>query len=224
MKKEIYEEIYEYACPSKRMTREKLNAKKTDKKTRMGDIVESIMLVLIILIFSVPLLIYNTLFFIISSSLYILILLVNCIDKDPYSKLFLNCGASLLYLGTNWSYITFCIVKKDFQYSCIKELIIITISLIISYEIMVCINIALKKYTAKLKNKTTSTSSTYTTTATIGGGFIGGMIAKIISPHLSGSLKIWILIITSAILIAVSIFFFQKYLLYKILKNRKPSA
>lgn len=207
----IRDEIYEYACPQKRATQ------KTSKKEH-SDIVGYISIFIVVFMFSLPMAIAKTLVWCAIFGIYVIVLVFNRFDKDPYSNFLLFIGLTLAYFGTVLSYLIVDGSYKRFQYLSIVPLITLTIICIICYDIFVLINMVLKRYTAKNYNKK-SYPALYTSLGTFMGGMFGCFVAQELSPQIENSLwSVWIGLLTCALSFAIAFSFFQKYVLYKLLK------
>ena len=133
-------DFYEYACPSNRMTREQYEANKS--KTKKGDLIGNGAIFFVLLLFSLPMALSETLAWCIVSACYVTLLIVNkAKDNDPYSSFFLFFGASTAYLGIVLSYLIIDGAYKRYGYSCWRLLILLSVVLILCYECSVFFNI-----------------------------------------------------------------------------------
>ena len=214
-------EIYEYSCPSKRITTKKLETDKTT--TPKDDLVGYISIFFILFVFSLPMLLTRIWFWSIVFVTYIILLFFSRVDKDPYSKTMLFFGSTTLYLCVVLSYLVITESFKRFQVSSLPSLLILSAFCVVFYEIIVLINIVFKRYTARAKNEKIS-PAIYTTVGVSCGGIIGALVSRQISPHLEKSLwSVWLGLITCSLLFSVSFLFFQKYILYKVIRKKKDS-
>ena len=208
-------EFYEYVCPSKRITKNQVESSKGTSKKE--DLIGYIATAFVLLVFSLPMAISRVWLWSIVLVLYIVFLLVCKMDKDPYSKTMLFFGSTTLYLYVVISYLIITESYKRFQISSIILLLILMIFCVIFYEILVFVNICLKRYTARMRNKKNH-PMIYTTIGTFCGSIIGSLIARRISPHLEHSRwSVWLVLIACSLLFTISLSLFQKYILYKIL-------
>ena len=209
-------EFYEYVCPSKRMTREKLEATKNANKRE--DLIGYGAFFFILLLVSIPMAITQVLTWSIVVIIYMTTLLISKLDKDPYASTMLFFGSSSLYWYIVLSYLFVTEAYKRFQLSVFSPLLIFSVVGFVSYEMLVFINILFKRYTARLTNKKTH-STTYTTIWIFLGCSIGTLIARYVSSNLDKSIRpaVCITLVGSSFLFAVSVALIQRYLLYKIL-------
>lgn len=208
-------EFYEYICPSKRITQKAIQTNTNTSKKE--DLMGYIATFFILLVFSLPMAISQVWLWSMVIVGYIILLLICKLDKDPYSKTILFFGSTTLYLCVVLSYLIITESYKKFQISSFFTLFILTIFCVAFYEILILANILLKRYTARMTNKK-SYPTIYTSIGTFCGGIIGYLIARRISPYLEKSLwSIWLILIACSLLFTISLSFFQKYILYKIL-------
>lgn len=208
-------EFYEYACPLKRITRKQIETNTSNSKK--ADLIGYSATFFILLIFSLPLAISRVCLWSMILVVYIASLLICKADKDPYSKTILFFGSTMLYLYVVLSYLIITEAYKRFQISSLPYLFILTVFCVVFYEILVLANILLKRYTARIiKGK--NYPSIYTTIGTFCGSVIGSLVARRISPHLANSLwSVWLVLMACSLLFTISLSFFQKYILYKVL-------
>lgn len=211
-------EFYEYVCPSKRMTREKAEVNKTISKKE--DLIIHITLFALLLVFSLPMAMRMFWLWSIISAVYIVLFIISKIDKDPYSNTLCFLGSATLYLSIALSYLIVTESYKRFQISSLPPLLILTGICVASYEATVFIKILLKQYTARATKRKT-TASLYTGIGVSGGVIIGFQIARLMSPYLIKSLwSVWLVLIGCALLFTVSVFCFQRIILYKALYKK----
>jgi len=215
------DELYEYACPQKRMTAERLQAEKGNRKPQTIDRIGYVSALFVLGVFSLPMALDNTLLWGMVLTVYLAVMIVNKVmDKDPYSGFLLSFGATSAYLGVVVSYLIIDGAYDRFEYSCLGLLVAMTAVLVACYECTVLLNMYLKRYTARLRNNKNH-SAVLTAIGTVAGGVLGRILAKVISPWISGSLwSVWLVVLGCALLYMLAFSFFQKYLLYRILKNR----
>lgn len=209
-------EFYEYIFPSNRVKKEG-NETTKDKTTKKDDLIGYCATFFVLLVFSLPMAISQTFIWSLTLLGYIVLLIMSKFDRDPYSKTLVFFGGTALYLCVVLSYLIITESFKRFQTSFIPSLLILAIICTITYEIILFINILLKRYSAKLKHKNKH-PAIYTAVGTFCGGIIGSVIARKISPHLANShLSVWLVLIACSLLFSISISFLQKYVLYKVL-------
>ena len=210
-------EFFEYVCPSKRIAKNQVASNK--KKSKKDDIIGYTATFFILFVFSLPMAISQTVLWSIVLISYFTFLFLCKIDKDPYSKTMLFFGSTTLYLGVVLSYLIITQSYKRFHISSLLTLLILTIFAVVFYEVLVCVNIILKRYTARLTKK--SHPTIYTTISTFCGAVLGSLIARYISPHLKESVwSVWLVLIACSLLFTASFSFFQKYILYKVLYKK----
>ena len=215
-------ELYEYACPQKRMTAERFEAEKKKQNTQTNDRIGYISIFCGLGVFSLPMALDNTLLWVTILAVYLTILIVNMIkDKDPYPRFLLSYGATLVYLGIIISYLIIDGAYDRFGYSCWGSLIGMTVILVVCYECSVLLNMLLKQYTARAHSKK-SHPAMHTAIGTAVGCMIGSFLAKVISPQITTSLwSVWLVVLGCGVLYMLAFSFLQKYLLYKILKKHQ---
>ncbi len=210
-------EFFEYVCPSKRITKNQVDSNKN--KIKKDDIIGYFATFFILFVFSLPMAISKIGLWSIVLILYFILLVVCKVDKDPYSKTMLFFGSTTLYLGIVLSYLIITESYKRFHVSSLLTLLVLTIFTVIFYEILVCVNVILKRYTARLTQK--SHPTIYTTIGTLGGTIIGSLIARYVSPYLKESIwSVWLVLIACSLLFTVSLSFLQKCILYKVLYKK----
>lgn len=208
-------EIFEYVCPSKRITKNQVSSNKLKK----DDIIGYLSTFFILLVFSLPMAISKISLWSIVFISYLILLVICKVDKDPYSKTMLFFGSTTVYLGIVLSYLIITESYKRFQISSLPTLLILTMFSTIFYEILVCVNVALKRYTARIIKK--SHPTIYTTIGTFCGAMIGSLIARRVSPYLKDSLwSVWLVLIACSLLFSVSLSFFQRFILYKVFHEK----
>ena len=206
-------DFFEYVCPSKRIAKNQVDSNKN--KSKKDDIIGYFATFFILFVFSLPMAISQTSLWSIVLISYLILLFVCKVDKDPYSKTMLFFGSTTLYLGVVLSYLIITESYKRFHVSSLLTLLVLTIFAVIFYEILVCVNVILKRYTARLTKK--SHTMIYTTVGTFCGAMIGSLIARYVSPHLKESLwSVWLVLIACSLLFTVSLSFFQRCILYKV--------
>lgn len=206
-------DFFEYVCPSKRITKNQVDSNKN--KLKKDDIIGYAATFFILLVFSLPMAISKIGLWSIVLISYFILLVVCKVDKDPYSKAMLFFGSTTLYLGIVLSYLIITESYKRFHSSPFLTLLVLTIFAVIFYEIFVCINVVLKRYTARLVKK--SHPTIYTTISTFCGTIIGSLIARHLSPYLKESLwSVWLVLIACSLLFTLSLSFFQRCILYKV--------
>ena len=208
-------EIFEYVCPSKRITKSQVSSNKLNK----DDIIGYLSTFFILLVFSLPMAISKISLWSIVLISYLILLVICKFDKDPYSKTMLFFGSTTVYLGIVLSYLIITESYKRFQISSLPTLLILTMFSVIFYEILVCVNIVLKRYTARITKK--SHPTIYTTIGTFCGAMIGSLIARRVSPYLKDSLwSVWLVLFACSLLFSVSLSFFQRFILYKVFHEK----
>ena len=208
-------EFYEYVCPSMRMTREKAEANKTSsiKET----LIMNLALFSILIIFSLPMALTRFWLWSIISAICVVLFIISKIDKDPYSNTLCFLGSITLYLSVALSYLIITESYKRFQISALPPLLILTAICVLAYETTVFFNILFKRYTRKTISKNNA-PTIYTSIGVSGGVVIGFLIARLMSPYLIKSLwSVWLVLIGCALLFTVSVFCFQRIILYKAL-------
>lgn len=210
-------EFFEYVCPLKRITNNQVNS---DRKVSKKDaIIGYVSIFFILFVFSLPMAITKTFIWSIVLILFFSLLFLCKVDKDPYSNTMLFFGSTLLYLGIVSSYLIITESYKRFNISYKHALFLLTIVAVIFYEILVCLNIFLKRYTARYNKK--SYPMIYTTIGTFCGTVIGCIIAHYATPYLEKTTwSVWLVLIACSLLFTISISFLQKYILYKILHKK----
>ncbi len=204
-------DFFEYVCPSKRITKNPDDS----SKMRRDDVIGYFSILFILLVFSLPMAISQTGLWSVVLISYLVLLAVCKVDKDPYSKTMLFFGSTTLYLGIVLSYLIITESYKRFHVSSLPTLLVLTIFSVIFYEILVFINIILKRYTSRLTKK--SHPTIYTTVGTFCGAVIGSLISRHVSPHLKESRwSVWLVLIACSLLFAVSLSLFQRCILYKV--------
>lgn len=216
------DELYEYACPQKRMTPQRAAVEQRHPHAKINDWIGYISLLLVLLLFSLPMAISKTLSWSVVFGVYVVLVVSNKIkDKDPYSSFLLFFGVTVAYLGIMGSYLIITGAYDRFQYSCLGLLVVSSVIFVVCYECSVLLNMLLKKYTARIQNSKKHPAIN-TATGTFIGGVLGSLIAKRLSPLIATSLwSVWIVLIGCALLFAVAFAFLQKYVLYRILKRTK---
>lgn len=214
-------EFYEYACPSKRITKAQIETGK--KKPQKEDIIGYSATFFVLLVFSLPMAISQVWLWSVVLVAHIILLLICKVDKDPYSKTMLFFGSITLYLCVVLSHLIVVESNKRFQISSLPLLFILIVFCVVFYEILVLFNILLKRYTGRIKSKK-SHPTVYTTIGTFCGSAIGFMAARKLSPNLEKSLwSVWLVLIACSLLFTIAFSFFQKYILYKTLSRNRNS-
>jgi len=160
-------------------------------------------------VFLIPILISNIWIGLITASSYIVLCLCVKRENDKYGKELLNSGLFMLFLGIEGTFLLI------IQYKIIKLLMVTIFILLVVYEIIFAFKIKLKSYSQKDKSKRTWIN----VLSLICGGtgvWFGKMLANI--PE-SNEFKLWIAIISCSVVIVGSVSFFQKYLIYKVVKT-----
>ena len=205
-------ELFYYACPPNRARQASTSS--TNKK---ASITLFLCIGLVFLILSVPMLIYSPLLWLVCLTTYIICLLYSKRDKDPYSKTMFYLFLNMAFIGIILSYGLNAAAKMQFQIVIWQNLIISTIIGIIFYEFGVFINVLFKKYSNKDK-KTYAPSATSTFFGTLLGFNIGRRISHMNSQNIW---HIYISLVGCSLVLSVAFVFLQKYLIYKIVKNKQ---
>ncbi len=160
-------------------------------------------------IFLIPTLISNIWIGIIIFFLYIVLYLCVKNENNKYNKVLLNFGLFLLFLGIE------CSLLVLMQYKIIKSLIMTVFILVVVYEIIFALKIKLKIYSQKVKSK-----KAWDNIISLICGGTGVWCGKLLANNIENTdLKLWIVIFLCSVLNVGSVTFFQKLLVYKILKN-----
>lgn len=211
-------EFYEYACPSKRITKKQIGAGK--RCIKKEDLIGYSAIFFVLFVFSLPMALSRIWLWGMVLVAYIVLLVICKVDKDPYSKTLFFFGSTILYLCIVLSYLIVTEAYKKFQISFLFSYFVLTIFCVVFYEILVFVNILFKRYTARINNKKTF-PAIYTTIGTFCGGTLGSLVAYKISPHLENSFwSVWLVLISCSLLFTISLSLFQKYILYKALYKK----
>lgn len=211
------EELYAYAYPYLKKNMIKHQVVFNKKK---NDLWGYVSISFFLLVFSLPMAITKIWLWSIVFVVYVSTLIFNKRDTDSYSKILLYAASSLAYLGIVVSYLIVNASMARFQYSCMKQLILLTVFCIAFYDIGVFINILLKKYTKRLYGQNTY-PAIYISIEVFIGGIIGTFISRKLSTHIVDSLwSVWLVVIGCALLFMTAFSLFQKYTLYKILGKK----
>ncbi|MBQ9777681.1 MAG: hypothetical protein IJW22_02030, partial [Clostridia bacterium] len=213
-KTSIKEELYEYIRPSKR-----LRTKSKRANAIKSDLIMYAMIMVVLVIYSLPLFLEKTLLGCLLFGAYIVALILNLMDKDPYTSLFFYLGVTLLEFAIVISYMVVGSSVERFELRATFPLILFTVILILFYEFFVLYNILSRRYTAKNEKK--SYPAGYTALGTLTGGLIASRLVSRFSPLLADSVwTIWIGLFTCALCFSGAFICFQKYLLYRFTKEK----
>ena len=210
-------EIYEYACPKRRMTAKQAELNKKDKS---DGLLGYLFLLPLLVIFSLPMALEETLLWCMILGVYLVVFILNKItDKDPYSNMLMSFGATIAYFGVVISWVIVSETYKRFDYSCLSSVIIMSVIGVAFYEGSVLFNILTKKYTARNQNNKIY-PAVNTTVGTSVGFTLGSLIVRKIAPQIAESfLSVCIGVIICSLTYTVAFAFLQKYLLYKLFKK-----
>ena len=160
-------------------------------------------------IFLIPILILKLWIGVIILSSYIVLCLGVKTENDKYNKALLNYGLFMLFLGIESSILVL------MQYKIIKSLIMTVFILVVFYEIIFSLKIKLKIYSQKVKSK-----MAWVNIISLICGGIGVWCGRFISDIVQDTnLKLSMVVIFCSFLFVGAITFFQKFLVYKIIKG-----
>ena len=201
--------------------------KQKSKKNRsflFSDLLMGICTSVMLSISSIPMLITKFWIWVLFFVSLILILLYRKRETDEYSRAILIDGAYLVYASIFLSFV-FTQYNKTLGSSVTLPLIITTLIYLITYECIVLNKIIRKKYsqkkeTVKYDNKKDSKTNPTIAILSTAGAITGVLLSRLTSGLIPYSISQVTLVATIGLLWLLGFILIQKYIIYKILKNK----